>query len=276
MVRRAGLSTDAEMIDGIGTDIRDVQTTPGRLTQPVESASRDAWIKYYRPDENTPNTAISYYTKGAVIAFVLDGKIRQATDGARSLDDVMRLAYARYAGETGYTDAGFKAVVHEVAGRDFGAWWTSVLQTTDELAYDEPLHWLGLRFRPVDQSPGSGSGKTWLGVTAKNDAGRLVVSQVRRGTPAHKAGVNVDDEILAIDEFRVRPDGLDRRLEQYAPGRAVTLLVARRDELLRIPVTLGREPADTWRLEPRPDATPEQQARRKAWMGEASTSSGTP
>ncbi len=74
MVRRAGLTTDAEMIDGITSDIRDLQTTPGRLTQPVETASLDAWIKYYRSDENTPNTAISYYTKGAVIAFVLDAQ----------------------------------------------------------------------------------------------------------------------------------------------------------------------------------------------------------
>jgi predicted metalloprotease with PDZ domain len=86
----------------------------------------------------------------------------------------------------------------------------------------------------------------------------------------------VDDEILAIDEFRVRVDGLDKRLEQYAPGREVMLLVARRDELVRLPATLGREPVDAWRLESKPDASPEQQARRKAWTGEASTSSGTP
>jgi hypothetical protein len=276
IVRRAGLTTDAELIDGIASDIRDLQTTPGRLTQPVETASLDAWIKYYRSDENTPNTAISYYTKGAVIAFVLDAKVRKATSGARSLDDVMRLAYSRYAGAKGFTEAEFKGVVHEVAGRDFGAWWTSVLQTTEELNYDEALEWLGLRFKPVDQAPGGGPGKAWLGATTKNDGGRLVVTQVRRGTPAHGAGLNVDDEILAIDDFRVRADALDRRLDQYSAGRAVTLLVARRDELLRIPMTLGREPADTWRLEPRPDATPEQQAHRKAWMGESSTSSGTP
>ena len=276
MVRRAGLTTDAEMIDKITADIRDLQTTPGRLAQAVETASLDAWIKYYRTDENTPNTAISYYTKGAVIAFVLDAKIRKATNGAKSLDDVMRLAYSRYAGAKGFTEAEFKGAVHEVAGRDFGAWWTSVLQTTDELNYDEALEWLGLRFKPVDRAPGAGQGKAWLGATTKNDGGRLVVTQVKRGTPAHEAGVNVDDEVLAIDDFRVRAEGLDRRLEQYAPGRAVTLLVARRDELVRIPVTLGREPSDMWRLEPRPDATPEQQAHRKAWMGEATTSSGTP
>ena len=271
-VRRARLSSDTELIDAIGSEIRDLQTTPGRLTQPVETASRDAWIKYYRSDENTPNTAISYYVKGAVIAFTLDAKIRTATGGARSLDDVMRLAYQRYAGAKGFTDAEFRAVVHEVAGRDLGAWWTSVLQTTDELDYTEALDWFGLRFRPADANA---PGKAWLGATTKNDAGRLIVSQVRRGTPAHQAGVNVDDEILALDDFRVRVDGLDRRLEQYAPGRAVTLLVARRDELIRLPVTLGREPLDSWRLEARPDATAEQQARRKAWMGEA-PASGTP
>jgi predicted metalloprotease with PDZ domain len=272
LLRRAGLSSDAELIDGVGADIRDLQTTPGRLAQPVETASLDAWIKYYRSDENTPNTAISYYTKGAVIAFVLDAKIRKATNGAKSLDDVMRLAYARYSGATGFTEAQFRAVVHDVAGRDFGAWWTSVLQTTDEVSYDEALDWFGLRFRPVDTQ----AGKAWIGATTKNDAGRLVVTQVKRGTPAHQAGLNVDDEILAIDDFRVRADGLDRRLEQYAPGRAVSLLVARRDELLRLPMTLGREPADTWRLEPKPDALPDQQAHRKAWTGEATTSSGTP
>jgi predicted metalloprotease with PDZ domain len=276
IVRRAGLTTDAELLDALASDIRELQTTPGRLTQPVESASRDAWIKYYRPDENTPNSAVSYYLKGGVIAFLLDARIRAATGGARSLDDVLRLAYSRYAGDKGFTDAEFKATVHEVAGRDFGPWWTSVLQTTDELDYEEALDWLGLRFRPVDASPASGPGKAWLGATTKNDAGRLVVTQVRRGTPAHQAGVNVDDEILAIDDFRVRADGLDKRLEQYTPGRAVTLLVARRDELVRLPVTLGREPADAWRLEGRPDATPEQLARRKAWTGESTTSSGTP
>jgi predicted metalloprotease with PDZ domain len=275
MVRRAGLTTDTELIDGIGSDIRDLQTTPGRLAQPVETASLDAWIKYYRPDENTPNTAVSYYTKGAVIGFLLDTRIRTATEGAKSLDDVLRLAYQRYSGDKGFTDAEFRQVVHDVAGRDFGAWWHSVLRTTDELRYDEALDWLGLRFRPVEQSPGT-PGKAWLGATTKTDAGRLIVSQVRRGTPAHAAGLNVDDEILGIDDFRVRVDGLDRRLEQYAPGRGVTVLVARRDELMRIPVTLGREPADTWRLEPRPDASPDQQARRKAWSGEATTSTGTP
>jgi predicted metalloprotease with PDZ domain len=96
------------------------------------------------------------------------------------------------------------------------------------------------------------------------------VSQVRRGTPAFDAGVNVDDEILAIDDFRVRADQLATRLEQYRPGRKVTLLVARRERLTRLDVVLGREPDDTWRLEVDPTATPDQQARREAWQSQKS------
>ena len=80
--------------------------------------------------------------------------------------------------------------------------------------------------------------------------------------------MNVDDEILAIGDFRVRADQLATRLEQYRPGDKVSLLVARREQLTRIDVTLGREPAEGWRLEPDPIATPEQQARLKAWQGE--------
>ena len=68
--------------------------------QPVDLASFDAWIKYYRPDENSPNASVSYYTKGAVLAFLLDAKIRRATAGAKSLDDVMRAAFQKYSGAT--------------------------------------------------------------------------------------------------------------------------------------------------------------------------------
>jgi predicted metalloprotease with PDZ domain len=268
LVRRAGLSSQPEMLDQISTDIRQLQTTPGRLQQPVETASFDAWIKHYRPDENSPNTSISYYTKGAVLGLLIDAKIRAATGGARSLDDAMRLAYQRFSGARGYTDADFRKVVHDVAGVDFGRWWTDALETTTELDYSEALRWLGLRFKPADATrPDAAEGKAWLGATTRIDNGRLVVSQVRRGTPAYDAGLNVDDEILALGDFRVRADQLSTRLEQYRPGQTVSLLVARREQLTRVEVVLGREPEDAWRLEPDPAATPEQLARLKAWQG---------
>ncbi|MCA1586726.1 MAG: PDZ domain-containing protein [Acidobacteria bacterium] len=241
--------------------IESVQNTPGRLVTPVAMASFDTWIKQYRPDENTANTSINYYPKGAVIAFLLDAKIRAATNGRKSLDDGMQLAYQRYAGDKGYTLEQFYKVMSEVAGRDLTPWFHQVIETTDELDYTESLAWFGLRFRPLDgKNP-----RAWLGMSTRTDNGRLLVTQIRRGTPVHDAGLNADDEILAIDDVRVRADGLTARLEQYKPGETVTVLVARRDRLTRIPVTLGTEPGRAWRLEVVPDASEEQKQRLASW-----------
>jgi predicted metalloprotease with PDZ domain len=228
----------------------------------VADSSYDTWIKQYRPDENTANTAINYYPKGAVIAFLLDAKIRAATDGARGLDEAMRLALQRYGGARGYTPAEFYQTMSEVAGTDLGAFFARAAESTAELDYTEALDYFGLRFRPVDAR----AARAFLGVGTRNDQGRLVVTSVRRGTPAIAAGLNVDDEILAIDGVRVRADGLAARLEQYKAGDTVQVLVARRDRLTPIDVTLGIDPQRPWRLETRPDATPEQKARVAQWL----------
>ena len=206
------------------------------------------------------NTAISYYTKGAVLGFLLDGRIRAATAGAKSLDDVMRLAFARYSGARGFTPDDFRNVANEIAGVDLSPWFRTALESTGEVDYDPALDWFGLRFATA---PVAASG--WLGAKTKIEAGRLMVENVPRGTPAHAAGVNPGDEILAIDDFRVLPENLAARLAAYRPGRKIVLLVARRDELKRLDVTLGEEPADRWTLRVRPDVSAEQRARLASW-----------
>jgi predicted metalloprotease with PDZ domain len=250
LVLRAGRSSPQEFLDSLSDKIEELQTTPGRAVRSVAEASMDAWIKLYRPDENTANTSISYYTKGAVVAFLLDAAIRRATGGARSLDDVMRDGYARYSGTRGFTAGEFRALTERVAGIDFGAFWRTAVEGTDELDYTEALETFGLQFRPVNTLP-NGKPKAWIGAVTKVDSGRLLVAQVKRDTPAFAAGLNADDEIVAIDQVRVR-DRLDERLEQYAPGDRVSLVVARRDRLLSLDVTLGAEPPRSWRLEPVP------------------------
>lgn len=262
-VRRAGLSTPDEYLQSMSARIEELQLTPGRLVQPASMASYDAWIKYYRPDENSINTSISYYTKGAVLGFMLDALIRKNTNGTRSLDDVMKVAYQRYSGTRGYTPGEFRAVVEQVAGTRLDAFWAQYVDGTAELDYADVLDTFGLRFTPVAQS----TSRPWLGIATRNDGGRLIISQVRRDSPAYLAGVNVDDEILAIDGFRVRADRLDNRLEQYRPGDPVRVLVARRDQLTNIDVTLASEPRREGRLEFSPSATAEQTARLGQWLG---------
>jgi len=261
LVHRAGLSSEVEYLDALANKIEELQTTPGRGVQPVDLASFDAWIKYYRPDENSPNASISYYTKGAVLAFLLDARIRRATAGAKSLDDVMRAAFQKYSGQRGYTPDELRSVAEQASGVDLRSFWSNGVQGTAELDYSEALDTMGLRFR----SSGERQGRVWLGATTRNDGGRLLVAQVRRETPAYAAGLNVDDEILAIDDFRVRADQLNARLDQYIPGDTVALLVARRDQLMRLELKFGVEPPRDWRLETNPNASDARQ-RRAQWL----------
>jgi len=260
--KRAGIESRDEFLDGLSNQIEQVQTIPGRLVTPVNMASFDTWIKQYRPDENTANMSVNYYPKGAVIAFLLDAKIRKATSGARSLDTGMQWAMQRYSGEKGYTPDQFYAVMSEAAGTDLKGWFAKTAESTDELDYTEALEYYGLRFRPVDTR----NARAYIGGGTRNDAGRLVITSVRRGTPGIDAGLNVDDEIIAIDDVRVRADGLAARLDQYKPKDKISLLVARRDRLMKIDVTLGPEPGRAWRLEPLPNATAEQTAHLNALM----------
>lgn len=297
LVRRAGFCTDEEYLvgrpkgrsggGGGGPDadepsgeVARLQSTPGRLVQPLESASYDAWVKLYRPDENTPNTAISYYTKGAVVGWLLDARVRKATAGKKSLDDVMWLAYSRYSGEKGYTPAEFRAVAREVAGPDAGldAFFHKALETTDELDYTEALDWFGLRFKDEKDSDKDKEKdkskekaepeppKAWLGLVTKTDAGRLVVSAVRRDTPGFDAGFNAGDEILAVGDDRVRPETWGARMEQYRPGDKVVFLISRRDRLTRLDATFAKEPAKPWTLELDPKADDSRKQHREAWL----------
>ncbi len=264
LVKRAGLSTAPEYLDELSNTIEQVQMRPGRLVQPVDMASFDTWIKQYRPDENSLNTSIDYYSKGASIAFMLDAKIRKATGGAKNLDAAMRVAYERYSGAKGYTLDQFYGVMSEVAGTDLRPWFAEVVSSTKELDFSEALEFYGLRFTPVDPA----GARATFGAPTRNDNGRLVVTQVRRGTPAFIAGVNADDEILAIDDVRVRADGLVARMDQYRAGDKIRLLVARRDRLVTLDVTLGAEPGRPWRLQPKPDATADQLRNLSAWLGQ--------
>lgn len=264
-VHRAGISTREEFLDALSALIEALQTTPGRLVQPVADASYDAWIKYYRPNENSPNTTISYYTKGAVIGFLLDALVREATAGRRSLDDVLKAAYARYSGARGFRPGEFEAVASEVAGIDLDDWFDRAIRSTDELDYDRALDWYGLEFAP-DAAAATDAAAAWLGLDTRVDRGRLLVAGVRRGTPGYGAGFNVGDEILAIDDYRVLPEAWRSRLDLYAAGDEVAVLVARRERLLRLDARFGERPPAGWRLQPVASPSPAQERRLDAWL----------
>lgn len=271
LVRRAGFSTYKEYLEALSKDIESLQTTPGRLVQPLRYSSYDAWIKYYRPDENSPNSGVSYYTKGSLVGLLLDARIRQASGGKQTLDEVMRRAYKLYSGTQGYTEEQFRAVAEEVAGTNLKSFFADYVDSTKELDFKPMLAFYGLRFKaPEVKKENKDPEAGWMGGNLALQGGRVVVTSVRRKTPAYEAGLNVDDEILALNDYRILPDKLDRleeRLRQYSPGATVSLLVARREKLTRLNVRLAKKPGETWALEIDPAADEEAKQHREAWLG---------
>ena len=268
MLARAGVVTKTEFLGALSAQIRSLQMTPGRLEQPVEMASYDAWINYYRPNENTPNTAISYYVKGAVLGFLLDANIRQYTAGVRSLDDFIRLMLKRFSGEKGYRREDVRDVAAEIVApahaQEMRDWLARVLETTVELDYAPAIEWLGLRITPPASSP-----RAWLGVTTTTDDQKTVISGIRRGSPAAVAGLSLLDEIVAINGEPLQPDLLVERVARFPPGTKISLTIERHDVARPVDVTLGTDPAHGWVLSPSPSATRIQSQRLDAWLAAA-------
>ena len=150
-VVRSGVGTVEDFLDGNSSRIRQLQSSPGRLLQTLEESSLEVWTNSTSGVGVDPEATVSYYGKGAVLGLLLDARIRRLTDGARSLDDVVRLAYERYSGERGFTPEEFRATASEVAGSDLSAWFVSAVNSTEELDYSEMLEWFGLRFATADE-----------------------------------------------------------------------------------------------------------------------------
>src|SRR5262249_29334220 len=241
LVRRAELMSASRFLIRLGESLSSLHQAPGRNVQSLAEASMMAWIKHYRPDENSPNSAISYYLKGEIVAALLDLEIRRATQDERSLDDVMRLLWTRYGDERGVPEDGVERAATEVASRDLSAFFDRAIRSTRELDYSACQHvGLEVKFR-VKESPGDKGGspprikpaelkpKGWLGISIKGGA---TIASVLEGSPAMKAGLYADDDIVALDGYRVDGAGLIARCEEKRPGEIVKVTVFRRDRLV--------------------------------------------
>jgi len=128
----------------------------------------------------------------------------------------------------------------------------------------EALDWLGLEF--ADRSESEDEELGWIGLVTRSGDGRLLVSQVRRDTPAHDAGFNVDDEILAIGDHRVLANQWNARIALTAPGSQISVMVSRRGTLRRLAIVVGTQPTNQWDLQPVEEASPAQERHREAWL----------
>ncbi len=265
LVRRADLITPERYLEILGEQMSDLAETPGRHVQSLEEASFDAWIKYYRPDEHSENSGVSYYLKGALASLVLDLKMRRRTNGARSLDDLMRFLWEQYGKPgVGIPEDGYERAVRDVAGGDWSEFFASAIRGRGELDYEAPLKAVGLELEwrsPIDASG------AWLGFRTRSEGGRTRVARVLTNGPAVAAGVSAGDEILALDGFRVDETSLRDRLKDYEPGDTVSLAIFRRDELVQVPITLAEQPRTRATVKKARRANVGQRTRYQEWLG---------
>lgn len=281
MLARSGLIEPKAYLKRLSKKIEQVQMANGHRVQSLRDASFDTWIKHYRPDENSPNTRVSYYAKGAVAAFLLDAEIRQSTEGEKSLDDVMRLMFDRHR-LGGYTEQEFRETATEVAGRDLSAWLATIIDTTEEIDYSLALDWYGLEFGESDaesekdttenaSKPATADRsekadakdlKPWLGITING----AVVKTVHEGGPAFEAGINPGDELIAINHFRLQQP-LEDHLKQFEVGDQIEIIVDRVGELIQLGATVSAKPDAKWTLQVHPKASESQKQRIKVLLG---------
>lgn len=271
-VYRAGFNTPERYLDAVLGDMGTLDNQPGNKVQPVSESSFDAWIKYYRPNENSKNTTISYYTKGSLIAMMLDLEIINATKGQKSLDDVMRAMYDEYykKQKRGYTDAEFKATIEKIAGKSVDNIYTDYVNGTKTIDYNTYFGYAGLSLI----NDNAGTNDPYLGLATDAKSGKVVVSNVSRGSAAYVDGINFNDEIIAVDGVRItayesdnqRASEFDRALVGKKVGDKLAFLVARDGLVQTITVTLKANPNVKYRMIADTRATADQLAVRKKWL----------
>ena len=260
---RAGFYRQDEYLNALAGQISAVENTPGNRQQPVSEASFDAWIRFYRANENSPNSQISYYDKGEVVGAVLDLMIIEATQGTKHLDDVFRRLYDQYylGLKRGFTDAEYQDAVASVAGRRFDDFFQKCVYGTQTLDYATALGYAGLG---LSATPLTDKGD--LGAAVSVRGGKLVATSVKRDGSAWVGGLNVNDELLQIDGQPANEEAT-KQLANRPVGTEVRLQV-RRDGLPReLTLQLLPTPDRRYQLTPLPNATPAQLAARSKWLG---------
>lgn len=249
LMNRAGIVKPDYIFRNEANVLEDLQRQPGRFQTSLEEASFDAWIKYYRRDENAVNNQISYYSKGDVVNFLLDLRIRQASNGAKSLDDVMRYLYDEfYKKDKNFSSEDYQRIAEMMAGTSLREFFNSYVSGREEIKADPILEGIGMRL--IESRAESNA--AYFGANLRDADGMgLTVASVPANTPAYEWGVNAEDLIVAVDGYRVTSRGMmDFYLSERKANDKIKLTVFRHNRLREIPVTLGKTPASGYRIVP--------------------------
>lgn len=247
----------------LSTDISKYFNTHGRNVQPLSESSFDAWIKLYRRDAHSDNSQISYYLKGQFVCLLLDLLIRKNTKNKNSFDDVMRILWDKFGKEEiGYTPEQLRKVFEKVAQQDLSDFFDRYLDTTEELDFNEYLVHFGLKLKPVNDE----SKTPYLGINVKSENGKELINFVTANSPAAIAGIDIGDELLAFDGWKVTEQTFTERLKEYQPEDVIRVSVFHEDELTTIPVKLEKGKPQRYEVKIIKDCNSHQKELLDGWL----------
>jgi predicted metalloprotease with PDZ domain len=254
-----------------------VYRTPGRFRQSIAESSFDAWDSLYKPEANSPNAGVSYYTKGALTALALDLRLR-SLDRNVSLDDIVKELWRRYgARDIGVPEDGFERLAIELGGPSLADFFSIAVRGTDDLDLTVLFDAVGLRLRARAAAGTADTGGTpaasdevtpSLGASYRARDGGPELVGVFEGGPAQAAGLSPGDVLIACGGLKVHERNVANRLARCEIGERVPASVFRGDELIDVEIELTAPPQDTCFIELDESASAEALARRKAWLGE--------
>ena len=270
---RAGLIAPKHFFEEMGKRLKAHRDTPGARVQSAEAASFDAWIRHYRPDENSPNVAESYYRRGSLVGWALDLSIRRSSGGRRSLDDVMRRLFRKW-GVRGkpYPAGEIERLASAAAGRSLGSFFDRYVRGVETPPFERLLSAFGLVLREKPEAedgvtPRRPRVRADFGWKTKDEKGRLAVAEVYAGRAAYEAGISAGDELVAIAGLMAEEAELKRIARDERPGARIEVTLFRRKRLLTVPVVLGASRAFAFEIGPDDAADESARRLRRRWLG---------
>lgn len=260
---RAGVTSKNDFIKIVEKNINDVLNTAGLDTQTLAESSFDTWLKYYRRNENSSNSQINYYTKGAIVAMLFDFMIMDATNGEKSLDNVMQQLYQNYSAhpDEGVTESSLCALFSSVSGIDFAPYFQKYINTTAPLDIEFCFELLGVQIKDSSEK-----NKVFLGISTQLREGKLIITQLDKNYGAYKGGLSAEDEIIAIDGFRVSRDFATVYSHKQV-NDTIEVLVSRQGAIKSNKITLTEDKRKNLTFVFTANSSDNQNALLKKWLG---------
>lgn len=234
ILRRAGYYTKEEMLAKIQSSVNYVEGSVGSRIQPVAHASFDAWIKAYRPTENSANTSMTYYSRGTILGAVFDAMIIANSKGKQGLDHFMKHLLQKFYIEMnrGFTEVEFKSELEKFVGKNLDDFFKNYIHGTEIIPYAEIFDKIGVSVKDVTTF------KPSFGAAVREENGKIMVKSIRANSCAEDAGISVGDEIIGCNGFRVNQAMLEGIMNGLNISETAELLVAREEKLFSVKVKM--------------------------------------